>query len=73
MIYPGLKATLAREFSELEARAHQDKSRSSNTYSSGDDSDDEDTSGTRSSRRNAARPINGVAYEEFNVSFVSRD
>jgi len=63
----GQRATLAREFSELEARQNHDKSRSSNTYSSGDDSDDEDTSGTRSSRRNAARPINGVAYEEFNV------
>ena len=60
-----LQATLAREFSELEARV---KSKSSNTYSSGEDSDDEDTSGSRSSRRANARPINGVAYEEFTVS-----
>lgn len=63
-----LQASLAREFSEIEARATQAKS-SSNAYSSGEDSDDEDTSGSRSSRRQGGgpRPINGVAYEEFTV------
>ncbi|XP_067952037.1 polycystin-2-like isoform X2 [Watersipora subatra] len=60
------RATLAREFSELEHRVPQPKS-SSNTYSSGEESDDEDTSGSRSSRRQTSRPINGVAYEEFTV------
>jgi len=64
------KANLTREFNELEARANVNGPKSHSTYSSGEDSDDEDTSATRSSRRHGARPINGVAYEEFTVSEV---
>lgn len=55
----------------MDARVSHNKSRSSNSYSSGEDSDDEGTSESRSSRRQGLRPINGVAYEEFTVRIVS--
>merc|ERR1719318_84101 len=65
----GQKATLNKEYEDLEDKAANMKSarngsRVSFGEDSGEDSDDED-SGTKSSR--TGRVVNGVSYEEFTV------